>query len=287
MAKIGTIPEFTDGDNTHEEEVKEEETLEEEQLEGEETPTESSEEKKQTEVVETITKDKATSESEKLSALEELRKTEEELNKDTSELDMEIEARKERIVEKRKERREKRDLVDKIDISIPSQEDKLEDIDPTTLQILERFTKAKGLVPRAELKKMDYESQHKGAEETFYGNHKEYAPENDKDDFLYKALQRELSLYAKPSNSSLIPKLFEKAHSEVKKQYPQFFKETKILEKINANERTRMASMGGGNSGGASRPQAKSKDVTLSALQIQALRQGGWSEDEIEELNSK
>lgn len=287
MNKIGTIPEFTDGDNTPKEEVKEEETLEEEQLEGEETPTEPSEEKKQTDVVETITEDKTTSEPDKLSALEALRKTEEELKKDTTELDKEIEVRKHRISEIRRERREKRDLVEKIDTKIPTEEvDKLEDIDPTTLQILERYTKAKGLIPKAELEKMSYESRHKSSENDFYTKHIEYSPENDKDDFLYKALQKELSLYAKPSDSSLIPRLFEKAHSEVKKQYPQFFKDTSIDKTINASERMKKASIGGGNSGGVFKQPAK-KETSLTPNQITALRMGGWSDTEIEELNSK
>jgi len=281
-------PEFTDGDAPNAkptEEVKEDVALATD--EGEETPTDTSEEKKQTEVVETITDDKTTTESEKLTALEALRKTEDELSKDTSELDKEIESRRQRIVEKRTERREKRDLVEKIGEKLPETEvDKLDDIDSTTLSILERYTKAKGLVPREELDKRTYDSQHKTAEETFYDKHKEYLPENDKDDLLYKALKNELALYAKPSNPTLISKLFEKAHSEVKKQYPQFFKESTINDKVNASQRINSSSMGGGNTGGSSK-QAPRSDKALSAIQIQALKQGGWTEEEIERLNGK
>lgn len=289
MSKIGNIPEFTDGESEvvepTEEESTEEVKEEEETPEAEETESETSEDDKSTEdKTEEIKKDKSTSEPEKLKALEGLRKQEENLDKDTSELDKEIEIRRERIVEKRRERRDKRDIVGKIDTVEPTEEvDKLDDIDPTTIAILERFTKAKGLVPKAELEKTNYESKHKDAESIFYDKHKEYDPANDKDDTLYKALQKELSLYARPIDAKLIPKLFEKAHSEVKKQYSQFFKETTINDKVNASERIKAASMGGGNTGSSSK-QPKAKEV-LTSTKIDILRRGGWTEEEIANLN--
>ena len=288
MSKLEMIPEFTEGGETSEEVVKEEEELEAEPLEEEETESEPTEDKKPAqEESKEITSNDKTTDAEKLLALEALRKQEEALDKDTSELDLEIKARKERIVEKRRERREKRELVGKIDEIEPTAEDKLEDIDPTTLQILERYTKAKGLVPRSEIEKTTYESQHKTAEDVFYKDHKEYLPENDKDDVLYKALKNELSLFARPSNPSLISKLFEKAHNEVKKQHPQFFKESSLTEKINANQRINSASMGGGKTGGTSQRTSKAEGGRLSDKDVQTLLRGGWSEKEIAELNKK
>lgn len=298
MQKINLNPEFTADDtaavptkntgvDTVEGVKEQEETLE----ESEKTDTDSPEDNKTTdsksteEKTEEIKKDKSTSEPDKLAALEALRKQEIELDKDTSELDKEIIARRERIVQKRTERREKKDLIETIGSKLPdTEEDRLEDIDSTTLAILDRYTKAKGLVPKSELKEMSYESTHKTAESAFYEKHKEYLPENDSNDILYGALKRELALFAKPSDPALISKLFEKAHSEVKKQYPQFFKETTLTDKVNASQRTSTASMGGGNTGGSSR-QPKSEGKTLSAIQIQALRQGGWTEEEIAGLN--
>ena len=281
-------PEFTDSNDTSvtpTKEVKEVEETEEESETEEETSTEASTEEKTAEdKSKEITEDNKSSDSDKLAALEALRKTEETLEKDTSELDKEIEARRERIVEKRRERREKRDLVGKIDEVEPVVKDDLKDIDETTLQILERYTKAKGLVPRSEIEKVTYESHHKTAESSFYDKHKEYLPENDKDDVLYNALKKELALFAVPSNPALISKLFEKAHSEVRKQYPTLFKESKVDEQVNASQRSALASMGGGKTGGASR-QPKTEGAKLSSIQLQALRQGGWSEDDIARLN--
>lgn len=285
MSKIGTIPEFTDenSDVPSEEVKQQEETLE----ESENTDTDASEGTKSTEdKTDAITDDKSTSESDKLAALEALRKQEDELDKDTSKLDEEIVARRQRIVEKRTERREKRDLIETIGVKLPETEiDNLSDIDSTTLSILERYTKAKGLVPKSELKEMNYESSHKSSELAFYEKHKEYLPEYDSTDTLYNALKRELALYAKPTDPALISKLFEKAHSEVKKQYPQFFKETTLTDKVNASQRTKTASMGGGNTGGSSKQsQSQSERKTLSSIQIQALRQGGWTDEDVERL---
>lgn len=289
MTKVGKIPEFTDGDNTSTEVVKEQDELETGTLEEEQTESEPTEGENQTvdDKSKEIIDNETSTESEKLVALEALRKTEEELDKDTSELDREIQARKDRIAEKRSERRQKRDLVETIGERLPETEvDNLGDIDSTTLSILERYTKAKGLVPRSEIEKVTYESQHKTAENAFYEKHKEYLPENDKDDTLYKALQRELALFAKPSNPGLISKLFEKAHSEVRKQYPQFFKESTLDNKINATQRTNVASMGSGNTGGSSRSKP-TEGKKLTSFQIQALQQGGWTQEDIDRLNGK
>jgi len=286
MGRIGKIPEFTDGENaTPSEEVKEVLETQEETETEEETSTETSEGTKTTEEkTEQITESK-TSEPEKLKALEELRKTEEGLGKDVSDLDNEIEARRQRIVDLRRDRREKRDLVGKIDEVEPSIKDDLKDIDETTLQILERYTKAKGLVPRSEIEKVTYESQHKTAESAFYEKHSEYLPENDKNDILYNALKKELALFAIPSNPALISKLFEKAHAEVKRQYPSRFQDSKVNEQSVSSHRTNLASMGGGKTGGSSSRPTSSGGAKLSSIQLQALRQGGWSEEEISNLN--
>jgi len=282
--KIGKLPEFTEGGETSSEEVKEQEQNASEETEI--TETESSEENKSTEENNTNDNDNKTSESEKLKALEELRKQEDELNNDVTNLDIEIKARRDKIVQKRAERREKRDLIDKIGDKLPeTQEDNLQDIDSTTLQILDRYTRSKGLVPKSELENINYENQHKTAEQAFYERHKEYLPENDKNDILYNALKVELSLYAKPNNPVLITKLFEKAHYEVKRQYPHLFKDSTLTEKVNASQRIGVSSIGGGNTGGSSR-QTSSKGGKLSQTQINILSQGGWTEEEITKLNS-
>jgi predicted metal-dependent hydrolase len=285
MNKIGKVPEFADDGSS--EEVKETETTEEVVEEEEkETPPESSEGEKPTEEALKISSKEKVSVEEKKNALEGLRKTEEDLREDDLDLDKEIERRRQNIVDLRTKRREKRDLVQKINDRIPESEvDTLSDVDTTTLQILDRYTRAKGLIPRTEVEQMTYNSVHKNAERDFYEKHIEYLPENDKNDFLYNALQKELNYYAKPSDPSLISKLFEKAHKTVKEQYPQSFKN--LQERINAEARTKLASAGGGVTGG-NRPQAQpSHKTNLSSRQKEVLLAGGWTEEEIKNLSNE
>lgn len=220
--------------------------------------------------------------------------TEKELDKDNTDIDAAIAAAKHRISQKRGERREKRDLVDGIDSKFPEKEeetDDLSDIDPETLKVLDRFTKAKGLVPKSEFVKMTYQEQHKNAQKAFYDVHPEYLPENDKDDVLYKALKQELSEFVAPSDPKDILKKFEKAHNLVKQQHPEKFKgiatKTDINNHINKSVRIKTQQLGGKSStGGTGGNQKESTKKTFSDVQIRALEDGGWSKEEISQLIS-
>ena len=225
--------------------------------------------------------------------------TEKSLDGDNSEIKTKISAARERIAEKRRARREGRDLVDTIGDALPpdlseTNADDLADIDPDTIKVLERFTKARGLVPKAELVQITYQGKHKDAEKAFYATHKEYLPENDADDILYKALKQELSLYATPKDADLIPRLFEKAHDVVAKQYPGKFKIAVTTDKnkiVASAARLKSRSLGGGSTGSGSGGSSASKQQEggrqFDANQLNALRSGGWSEEEIKELVNK
>jgi len=288
------------GDDFTEDEEEDEESEEEkeEKKEGEEqTPDEDNEDKSsadtsdgeededsQQDKIDDIKEDDTKTEEEKLKELEGLKNTEDKLDNDLSEIDLEIKKARQRIVGKRGDRRSKRELVDNIDGKYPeSKEDDLSDIDSDTLQVLDRFVKAKGLVPKAELQQMQYETAHKTAEDTFFETHKEYDSENDKDDFLYNALKKELSFFAPPKDSKLIPKLFEKAHKAVVDQNPEFFKKGSSAKEIEEKKkRIKRAGTGGGTAGGtSSSDKSKGGKKALNDVQIAALRAGGWDEDEI------
>lgn len=223
--------------------------------------------------------------------------TEKKIDGDTTDIKAQIEIARKRISDKRRERREGRDLVQSIDSAIgPSeneQSDDLSDVDPDTIKVLERFTKARGLVPKSELGRMTYQQKHKDAEDTFYATHAEYLPDNDTEDLLYKALKTELSLYAAPTDARLIPKLFEKAHEAVLRLYPDKFKSKKTVvskqEIVNKSALVKKQSLGGSSSGsggiaGASRTVSGRSSKSFDSQQLQALRDGGWSEDDIKDL---
>lgn len=238
--------------------------------------------------------DKVEPPQDKAAVLQGLLDTEKDLDKSTGDVDTAIAAARHRISQKRSERREKREIVSTIDSNFPDTEgekDDLSDIDADTIKVLERFTRAKGLVPKSELNRLTYNNQHSNAEDAFYAAHPEYNVDNDPDNILYDALNREVKLFAPPSDAKLIPKLFEKAHSEVIKLYPDKFKAKKQVvdstkDDINKSVRLKTAGLGGKSSGGASSSDTSGSEGkrVWSPIQIDALRRGGWSEEEIKRL---
>lgn len=243
--------------------------------------------------------DKGKGQPDKKQVLQGLLDTEKELDGDEAELEAQIAAARQRITDKRRARREKRDIVETIDTKFPETEeeetDDLSDVDPDTIKLLERFTKAKGLVPKAELEKQTYQQIHKSAEEAFYASHPEYLPENDPNDELYKALRTELSLFAPPKEAKLIPAMFERAHKLVLQQHPDKFRKTekkdtedkKIENDTRKVVRIKNQGLGGGNTGsgkGGNADDSSKGKKQFSADQISALRSGGWTDEEIKEL---
>ena len=229
----------------------------------------------------------------KNAVLQGLLETEKGLEKNNTDIDTAIAAARLRISQKRGERREKRDLAGTIDSKFPDTQeeaDDLSDIDTDTLKVLDRYTRSKGLVPKSEFQKMSYQERHKASEESFYEKHPEYLPENDSDDTLYNSLKKELSLYATPSDPKLISRLFEKAHDSVLKLYPTKFKTSKseynIDKDINKSVRIKSRALGGSSGGsGADKSDSSGSDKkSFSEVQIRALQDGGWSEEEIKAL---
>lgn len=229
----------------------------------------------------------------KQKVLQGLLDTEKDLEKSHNDIDEAIAAAKARIIQKRHERREKREVVDTIDSKFPDEEgEDLSDIDSETLKVLDKYTRAKGLVPKSELSKMNYQTQHDAAQDAFYALHPEYLPENDSDDTLYNALKKELSVFTQPKDPKLIPKLFEKAHTLVKLTYPDKFvkKVENKVDNINKSVRLKTAGLGGKPSGGSNNSDKsgeRGEGKVWSDVQINALRNGGWTEEEIKDLLNK
>jgi hypothetical protein len=244
--------------------------------------------------------DKSDKEPDKAKVLQGLLDTEKDLDADVGDVDSKIAAAKQRISQKRKDRREKRDLVETIDEKFPDTDkeeetDDLSDIDPETLKVLDRFTKAKGLVPKSELQRMSYQEQHKSAQDAFYASHPEYLPENDPDDTLYKAIKNELAQFAAPKDPKQIPALFAKAHRLVMDQFPDKFKtskktdtDKKEVSDADKSKSVRLKTSGlGGKPSGSGDGGNKSNNATkktFSPTQIRALEDGGWSPEEIKNL---
>jgi hypothetical protein len=231
--------------------------------------------------------DESSEDDDKLRELQGLQNTEQELDSEVGDLDLQIQTARQRIVEKRQARREKRDIIQTVVPIVPEVNDEvdLSDVDSEQIELFERIAKARGYVPASVLKQEKFEETRKSAQDLFLEKHKEYLPENDTDDTLYNALKAELALYVAPSDPALIPKLFERAHTHVVKAYPDKFNtKTKITpQQVAASARTKVASSGlqQTKTSVAKNPQAQS---VMTEHRINILRNSGWTEEDIAEL---
>lgn len=215
--------------------------------------------------------------------LQGLENAEKELDDDLSELDTNISKARERIVAKRQSRRDKRQIIQDVDNKIPAKEtdDNLDDVDADAVATIERVIKAKGYVKQQDVDKRTAQEAHKIAQDAFYEKHQEYNVKNDKDDFLYNALCAELALFATPNDPKQIPILLEKAHKAVQSSYPDFFKEGKEKKTVAKTKRIKNAGTGGGVSGSGA---SSEENEPLSDRKRQIYLDGGWSEEDIDEL---
>lgn len=156
---------------------------------------------------------------------------------------------------------------------VEQKQDTLDDIDPEYAKTIERVIKAKGYVTKDESNKTSYESIKKVKLDEFLEKYPEYKPENDPDDINWNSLQKELSLYKMPSDPHSLEVVLKKAHSAISK--PAKGGRATNPKKL---ETARLGS------GGEKRPSSQTK--CLTETQKNVYRNGGWSEEEIKDLET-
>jgi len=151
--------------------------------------------------------------------------------------------------------------------------DKLDDLNPEDVKNIDRVLKSKGYITKDESKKIVYENAKNEALGDFLEKYPEYKPENDPDDLNWNAFQRELlSFYKMPENPKLIGQTLEKAHKGIA---PPVDNNSETVKK-----RIATAQKGGGGM------QKSSSGKRLSPQLRRAYEDGGWSEEEIKELEN-
>ena len=174
------------------------------------------------------------------------------------------------IVELKGQRREiKQEEIRKIDDKI----DNLEDINKNDLDIMERVLKAKGYMTREESNKLLYEKIKDEELNGFLEKYPEYKPENDPNDTNWSLLQSELRYYRSPDDPKQIRQILERAHRSVSK--PTLGDRTAQQVK---KHNIAVASTGAGGS------QRSSSGKSLDPAKRLMLAQGGWSEEEIKNI---
>ena len=270
---IGHIPDFTSEDGVNQEEVKQPETesLEEEVL-GEEKET----------LPESSTGEKPADETSEEEISEEETSEEEVVGEDTGEEkvrpeDIEgLKKERERLLSEIRElRATRRELKTKPKEEPITQKeiDDLKDLHPEDVALIERILKAKGYVSREELNRQLYEQIEQDEINKFLEKHPEFKPENDPDDRNWMALQEELKWYRKPENPREIGKLLEKARRAI---------QSPVSERSNLKTTKRQIEIASKGSGGVAQRSSSSRPFTEEERNL--YRRGGWSEEEIEEL---
>lgn len=172
-------------------------------------------------------------------------------------------------------RGQKREIKQDQLAAVNKQIDELKDLHPDDVNVIDRVLRAKGYMTAEEAKGMFYENVRQTELNKFLERYPEYKPENDPGDANWSALQRELGYYAKPSDPYKITEILERAHRMVVKvpSGPSLPAQQRRLE---------VASHG---SGGAQRPSPSGK--TLDPDKRAMFRQGGWSEEEIANMEKR
>ncbi len=259
--KIGTIPEFSKEEGIEEEKKAPVEETEEKENE---TPTELPAEEKQSEDTEGETEEVVEPQKPEVS-------TEVETLKEKSEREKQGLLREiERLRKEKAELRKKEFLKTEEPLVVKKDED-LKDVNPADIELIDKVIKAKGYVRKDEFQKISYDSVKNDELNKFLEKYPEFKPENDPNDINWKALNEEISLYKMPSDPKKIGDILERARKSITKSFTNDTAKKRQIE---------IASKGGGS---AQRSSSKGK---LSDWQKEQYRTGGWSEEEIAELEN-
>lgn len=261
--QINLTPEFTPNDG--EEEVKQGEgQLPEETLLPQEEPAEGTEPTGEQEAVkpegETVVSEDTT-----------------EAKKQVTGLEWERQKLLEEIKSLRGERRDiKQQEIDKVDNQLVQKKDDLAEFNPDDVTVIERIARAKGLVSKAEVEQMVYKTLQDQSRDEFLNKYPEFKPENDPNDIKWNVLMREYRLYRPPQNPRETLNLLEKARRTVMPA------SASVRDLGDVQKRIKTASAGtSGNS-----PRASSGS-SLTADQKENLRRGGWTDEEIRDIEKR
>jgi hypothetical protein len=174
------------------------------------------------------------------------------------------------IVELRGQRREiKQEEFKKVDEKI----DELIDVHPDDAKLIEKVLRSKGYVTKDEAQKMFYEAVKQEELNKFLDKYPEYKPENDSNDLNWQSLQTELKDFGMPSDPHRIGHVLEKAHRLAAK-----FSGDRSAE---VKKRIETASVGGGGT------QRSSSSSSLTPEQRRVYEDGGWSQEEIKQIEKR
>lgn len=168
----------------------------------------------------------------------------------------------------------KRDLKQEELRRVDERIDELKDLNPDDVSIIDRVLRAKGYITKQEASQMSYEATKTEELGKFLERYPEYKPENDSGDVNWTALQREISYYKMPEDPRKISEILERAHRSI----------AKVPSGQPIAVRQRQIEVAGAGKGGVQRP---SESKSLDPHQRAAYAAGGWTEEEISQIEKR
>ena len=153
--------------------------------------------------------------------------------------------------------------------------DELKDLHPDDVNLIDRVMRSKGFIPKAEISKMFYKAVENEELNKFLVKYPEYKSENDPNDINWNSLQKELSFFRMPDDSRLISEVLERAHRSIQK----------ISSDRSISLKKRQVEIASVGSGGA--PRSFSPKTTLDSDHKAMLRQGGFTEEDIVDMEKR
>jgi hypothetical protein len=140
-------------------------------------------------------------------------------------------------------------------------------------EIIQAKAEEMGFVKKDELRAETYKETADSLLNNFLENHKEYLPENDKDNTLWNRFREEFQMYKQPHNPKDFKKIYERVHSSI------FNINSGNLNKINAQKEKLNVVSHTSKTGNRVPNNSNRNNVDLSGLK-------GFSQEELDELVS-
>ena len=153
--------------------------------------------------------------------------------------------------------------------------DELKDLHPDDVNTIDRVIRAKGFVTQKEASQMFYKAVQDEELNKFLAKYPEYKPENDSNDLNWNSLQKELSFYRMPVDPHQMAEVLERAHKSI----------LRVSGDRSLSLKKRQVQTASVGSGGT--PRSSSPKITLDSDRKAMLRQGGFTEEDIAEMEKR
>lgn len=185
----------------------------------------------------------------------------------------------EEIVGLRGQRRSiKEEQIKKVEEKI----DELKDVNPEDIAVIEKIMQQRGYLTEAQLNQKLYSQAQQEELDKFLDKYPEFKAENDPGDKKWDALKFALADYAMPVNNIPLADYRQKAQRIFEKARRDIAPSGGLINSEPKKQQARTAAIGGGGS-----IKSPSVQPRITTEQVEHFRRGGWSEQEIAELQNE